>query len=116
MAHYWTGGLSAPCPVREIGLFGAAITAPDAYYPGTVIRIAMEDVAAAEAGGEAIQYAGVWGKVIRKASDGFCVVFIFESRAERMHFRRFLDQLRRRGLLDETNGDKTEKMRRTVSD
>jgi hypothetical protein len=116
IAHYWTGGLSAPRRVQEIGLYGAAITAPDVYYPGTVIRIAMEDAGAAEAEVEAIQYAGVWGKVLRKVNDGFCVGFIFENRAERMHFRRFLEQVRRRGLLDETNRKKREKVRRAGSD
>lgn len=107
MAHYWTGGLSAPRPVQEIGLYGAVIAAPDVYFPGTLIRIALEDAAAAGDPGEAIAYAGVWGKVLRYVSGGFCVAFVFESRAERIHFRRFLEQLRRRGL-DETNGNKTE--------
>jgi hypothetical protein len=115
MAHYWTGGISAPRPVKEIGLYGAAIAAPEVYYPGTLIRISLEDVTVAEDGGKAIQYAGLWGKVLRMMSDGFCVAFIFESRAERMHFRHFLEQACKRGL-DENDGDETEKVRGAVSD
>ena len=115
MAHYWTGGLSAPRPVKEIGLYGAAITAPEVYYPGTLIRISLEDAAVAEGESEAIQYAGLWGKVLRMGSDGFCVAFIFENRAERMHFRHFLQQVSKRGF-DEDDGNETEKARGAVSD
>lgn len=114
MAHYWTGGLSPPRPVPEISLSGAVIGAPDSYYPGTLIRFALEDTVAAENPGEAIAYAGVWGRVLRYESAGFCVAFVFESRAERTHFRRFLEQLKRRGL-DETNGNQTKTVRGTVT-
>lgn len=96
-------------------MYGAVIVAPDVYYPGTVIRIALENAAAAQGPGEMTPYAGVWGKVLRKVSEGFCVGFVFESRAERKQFRSFLDELRRRSL-DETNGNKTESIGRAVTD
>lgn len=107
MAHYWTGGLSAPRPVQEIGPQGAAIEAPDVYYPGTVIRIALEDVTAQDDAAPANVYAGVWGQVLGQVNGGFYVAFLFESRAERIHFLRFLRQLELRGG-NEVRGDKTE--------
>jgi hypothetical protein len=100
LAHYWTGGFSAPYPVLEISLTGALITSAAVYYPGTVIRLAFEDAAIAADPAHAVQFASVWGKVLRNLENGFCVRFGFENRAEQMQFRRFLEQLSGRGLDD----------------
>jgi len=74
------------------------------YYPGTVIRIAFEDVGPEQEPPKIETFAGVWAKVLRNVEGGFCVGFIFESRTERLEFQRFLESLRR-SSLDETNGN-----------
>lgn len=96
-AHYWTGGFSAPHPVREISLTGALVASDEPHYPGTVIRLALEDAADATSDQE-VRFAGVWARVLRGVEEGFCAGFAFESRAEQIRFRHFLEQLRRRGL------------------
>jgi len=79
------------------------IDAPEVYYPGTIVRLAFENAATLERSSAGVAYAGVWGKVIRNVGSGFCVAFLFETRAERLRLRHFLEQLRRKGQ-DETNG------------
>jgi len=113
VAHYWTGGYPTPRQVVDISQSGAAILAPDVYYPGTVIRIALEDVVSVDSPAGVTAYAGVWGRVLRRSDDGFSVQFVFENQAERRYFCEFLGGLRRRSL-DETNGKRTEGTIRTV--
>jgi len=95
-AHYWTGGLSTPRTVREISLYGAAIAGPDAFYPGTEIRVALEDTAGEENRAGGTRYAAVWGRVVRNINDGLCLAFVFDSWAERRDLSHFLDRLRKR--------------------
>ena len=100
VAHYWTGGLPEPRPVRDIGLFGAMVQSAEPYYPGTVIRMALESRTEAQGTAERTEFAGIWARVLRNVSEGFCVEFIFGSRSERRSFREFLEQVERLDASD----------------
>jgi hypothetical protein len=100
-AHYWTGGVPVPRPVRDISLCGALIHAPEVYYCGTVIRIALEARRTGENQIEPESFAGIWARIARKTKDGFGVAFVFDRRSERKALQRFLAELRRK--TDETD-------------
>ena len=112
--YYWTGGLPTPHPVREISAWGAEILSPDNFYPGTMIWLSLHDAADGD-DGRGGACGGVWGQVIRHKAEGFCVEFLFESRADRLAFRDFVEKLRQRGV-HETNGKKPKSPSGTVAD
>ncbi len=93
VAYYWTGSVPKPKAVRDIGLRGAFIVGEDSFYPGTVVQIVFEDLAAESLSEGARPIFCVYGKVLRRAAHGFPVFFLFESGQERRKFRRFLQAL-----------------------
>ena len=106
VAYYWTGGLPRPSQVFEIGVYGARIVAPAAYYRGTIVEFVFEDRAAALNNGAVSHHICIWGRVLRTVADGFCVEFVFEDASQRRKFRQFLGGLKRRNE-DETNTEET---------
>ena len=102
VAYYWTGGLPRPSQVFEIGVYGARIVAPAAYYRGTIVEFVFEDRAATLNNGVVSHHIYIYGIVLRTVADGFCVEFVFEDASQRRKFRRFLNGLKRRNE-DETN-------------
>lgn len=105
-AYYWTGGVPRPHPVFEIGVYGAHIGAPAAFYPGTVVEIVFEDRAAALNNGAGSHHICIYGRVLRTVADGFCVEFVFDGPSQRRKYRQFLNGLKRRNQ-DETNTEQT---------
>ena len=106
VAYYWTGAVSRPNSVREIGPYGARIVASAGFYPGTVIEIVLEDRAAGQDDGAENPHSRVYGKVLRTVADGFCVGFVFRDVSERRGFRLFLAGLKRRDGNETTNTEK----------
>jgi hypothetical protein len=106
VAYYWTGGVPRPNPVFEIGLHGAHIVAPASLYLGTLVEIVFEDRSAALNYGAESAYICIYGRVLRKVTDGFCVEFVFDNASQRSKFRHFLNGLKRRNE-DETNTEET---------
>jgi len=94
-AHYWTGGIPQPRDVRDIGVFGACIVAPDVFYPGTLVQITLENRAVLQDDGKNT-HISVVGRVCRKTDDGFCVAFLFGALSERGQLRDFLQGVRTR--------------------
>lgn len=106
VAYYWTGGLPRPSQVFEIGVYGARIVAPAAYYRGTIVEFVFEDRAATLNNGVVSHHICIWGRVLRTVADGFCVEFVFEDASQRRKFRQFLNGLKRRNE-DETSTEET---------
>jgi len=96
-AYFWTGGISKPRDVRDIGLYGAYIIAPEVPYPGTLLQIVLENGAAGQGGGMAMPRITVWGRVCRGTPEGFCAGFVFGDSSERRQLRRFLQGVTTRG-------------------
>jgi hypothetical protein len=105
VAYYWTGAVSRPRPVYDIGLYGAHIVAPSGFYPGTVVEIIFEEQAAGLRNTGQANHLCVYGTVLRTVADGFCVEFVFDDASARRRFRQFLSGLKRRER-DETNTEK----------
>ena len=82
-------------------MYGGVIVAAEAYYPGTGIRIALQNTATEENGAGAAHYTGVWGIVVRNLNDGFCLSFVFESWIERRKLADFLEQIKKRSPCNE---------------
>ena len=106
VAYYWTGGLPRPSQVFEIGVYGARIVAPAAYYRGTIVEFVFEDRAATLNNGVVSHHICIWGRVLRTVADGFCVEFAFKDAPQRRKFRQFLAGLKRRNE-DETSTEET---------
>jgi Flp pilus assembly protein TadG len=87
VAHYWSGAVSQPREVRDIGISGAYIIAPDKFYPATLLQIIFEDPSKADSS------ICICGRVCRKTEDGFCVSFLFGDLRQRARFRQFLGGL-----------------------
>ncbi len=98
VAYYWTGSIPSPREVRQIGLHGAFIVAPDRFYPGTMVQIVFEDRATGGEDGSVHPHVCVYTRALRRAPDGFCVAFMFGDGRERKRFRRFLDHVKRRAV------------------
>lgn len=94
VVHYWTGGAPGAKPVRDVGLYGACIQAPEVFYPGTILQIVLEDRAAHQDHGTS-QHICLYAKIIRPVEGGFCVAFLFADGAERKKVRRFLEVVKR---------------------
>lgn len=103
VAYYWTGAIPDPRVVRQIGLDGADIIAPESFYPGTVLQMVFEDRAASREDGTANPHICVSAMMLRRVADGFCVAFPFADAAERRRLDHFLGALKRRGR-NGTNG------------
>ena len=116
VAYYWTGGISQPNSVREIGPYGARVVASVSFYPGTVIEMLLEDRPAGQSKGDASHHLCVYGKVRRTVADGFCVEFVFGDVSERRRFRQFVDGLKRRGRDETTKSEKKPVEQRTGTD
>ena len=106
LARYWTGGASSPRQVKDCGLGGALIVAPEVFYLGTYIHIGLEDPRDPAGRSESYRFGGAWGEVVRQFGGGFCVAFVFETSGEQREFRRFLEEVKRRDS-DETDGGKS---------
>jgi hypothetical protein len=106
VAYYWTGGIPSPKPVVEIGVYGAHIVAPAAFYLGTIVEIVLEDRAVALNNGVGSHHICIFGRVLRTVTDGFCVEFMFDGVSQRRKFRQFLNGLKQRNQ-DETNTEET---------
>jgi hypothetical protein len=100
VAYYWTGSITKPKVVRDIGLCGACIIAADSFYPRTVVQIIFEDADKKGDDGLPAPHICVCGRVCRKTSDGFCVEFLISGSQERLHLRRFLNGLKRKDPVD----------------
>ena len=94
VAHYWTGGAPGAKRVRDIGLYGACIEAPEVFYPGTILQIVFEDRAAHQDHGTS-HHICLYARTIRRVENGFCVAFLFADAADRKKVRRFLDEVKR---------------------
>src|SRR5512138_3372591 len=81
VAYYWTGAIPSPREVRQIGLHGAFIVAPDRFYPGTLVQIVFEDRATGGQDGDGHPNICVYAQALRRAADGLCVAFLFGNAA-----------------------------------
>src|ERR1039457_1686725 len=102
-AYYWTGGISKPRDVRDIGLHGAYVVAPDVFYPGTLVQIVLENRAAGHGDGQGIPSIAVTAEVCRQTPEGFGVAFSFGDSSERRQLRRFLEGLTRQGQVESSS-------------
>jgi hypothetical protein len=100
VAHYWTGAVPEPREVRDIGISGAYIIAPDKFYPATLLQIIFEDQSKTDSN------ICICAQVCRKTGDGFCVSFLFGNLRQRSLFRHFLATLKLRipGQTEATAG------------
>jgi hypothetical protein len=96
VAYYWTGAVPDPRIVRQIGMYGARIIAPEGFYPGTMLQIVFEDRAANSENGDAKPHICVCTRTLRTVEDGFCVAFLFTDVAECRGLLRFLSALTRK--------------------
>src|ERR1035441_672913 len=99
-AYYWTGGIPKPRDVRDIGLHGAYVVAPDFFYPGTLVQIVLENRADGHGDGQGIPSIAVTAEVCRQTPEGFGVAFSFGDSSERRQLRRFLEGLTRQGQVE----------------
>ena len=106
VCSYWTGAITQPKPVRDIGVYGACINSIDAFYPGTEVQMFFEDRAAEPDGAGVKPTFCIWSQVLRRSSDGFGVAFLFGNGRERRRFRLFLGGVRHRVNRPEEEGRK----------
>jgi Flp pilus assembly protein TadG len=80
--------------VRDIGLHGAYIRAPNGFYPATLMNLMLENQAIA---GSSLS---ICVQVGRQTEDGFCVSFLPRDPRERRKLARFLAGVRQRSAAD----------------
>jgi hypothetical protein len=97
VAYYWTGGAPSPRKIANVSLDGAYVEAPDRWHPGTVITLTLQlGPHVSEGDQTSLGRLAPWevrALVIRSTPEGFAVEFLFEDRAERAGFERFLQSL-----------------------
>jgi len=92
VAYYWTGATPEPRPVRDIGVSGAFVEAPEIFYPGTLIQMALVDQSESAPGPEGRMF--VCAKALERRIDGFSVCFPFLAGKERRAMRNFIERLK----------------------
>jgi hypothetical protein len=92
VAYYWTGSVSEPRVIRDFGVSGAFVEAPEVFYPGTLIQMALVDQADRTSGPEGRM--SVCAKALERRIDGFSVCFPFLEGKERRAMRRFVERLK----------------------
>lgn len=95
VAYYWTGAPPYPHKVRQIGLYGAQILAPELFYPGTLLIMVLEDRAAQSEDGYPKPNISVCAQAVRRVAGGFSAEFVFANAAERRGLLRFLEKVTR---------------------
>lgn len=94
LVHYWDGGMSRTCSLRNISLSGMYIEAGDRWFPNTIIKVMLEARPARrdkQGKGRAVAIC-VLAKVVRADSSGVGLEFVLAGG-------------RNSGLLRETNPD-----------
>jgi Flp pilus assembly protein TadG len=92
VAYYWTGATPEPRLVRDIGISGAFIEAPEIFYPGTLIQMALVDQSGSASGPEGRIF--VCAKALERRMGGFSVCFPFLAGKERRAMRHFVEGLK----------------------
>jgi hypothetical protein len=99
VTYFWNGATPIPREVRQIGLGGAVIVAPERFYPGTLIQLVLEDRASRQGDGASKPHICVYAMALRAVEDGFSVAFPSRDPAERRRLRRFLEAVVRKAPL-----------------
>jgi CheY-like chemotaxis protein len=74
-AHFWTGGVPAEHPVRDISLTGLYVVTAERWFPGTVVRMTLTD------GGESTDKHSITANlsVVRWGNDGVGLEFVMDK-------------------------------------
>jgi hypothetical protein len=92
IAYYWEGTGGAAHAVRDISGTGAFILSDFRWLPGTIVTMTLQ--LKNEAVGSALpRTLELRAKVVRQASDGAGVQFLFVSKRERKTLTRFLQRI-----------------------
>jgi Flp pilus assembly protein TadG len=93
VVYYWDGSAPEGRRLRDISQSGAYIYTTERWYPGTIVRIILQDcqMAAREDGttGPAASTC-IPARVVRHGTDGVAVEFAFRDKEEQQSLRTFL--------------------------
>ena len=88
VAHYWDGSAPRGHALRDVSMTGAYLYTTERWYPGTIVRILLQEEARDEAQGVG-KSVSVPAQVVRHGPDGVALDFIFSSPED----QKFLAQL-----------------------
>jgi Flp pilus assembly protein TadG len=87
--YYWDGSAPAGHRLRDISSIGAYLYTSERWYPGTIIRLLVQEDHEPPIGGDtahAAATASVPSKVVRHGSDGVALEFFFRNADDRQVF------------------------------
>jgi Flp pilus assembly protein TadG len=98
--YYWDGSVPAGHQLRDVSPTGAYLYTSERWYPGTIIRLLLQEEHETANGGDTLAgtaatatagpvSASITAKVVRHGSDGVAVEFLFRSSED----RRLLEKL-----------------------
>jgi len=100
IVYYWDGSVPAGHQLRDVSPTGAYLYTSERWYPGTIIRLLLQEEHAPPNGGHTLAgaeagitvgpaSASITARVVRHGSDGVAVEFLFRSSED----RRLLEKL-----------------------
>jgi hypothetical protein len=94
-AFYYEGGTPTPHQLRDISYSGAYLYTEQRWYPGTLIRLALQTGTSASAQGEAVPNFSavmIWAKVVRHGDDGVGLEFVDLTVKEKNELKLLLER------------------------
>jgi hypothetical protein len=91
--YYWDGSAPAGHRLRDVSETGAFLFTAERWYPGTIIRLLLQENAPAIGGETAVgtpASASIPARVVRHGSDGVAVEFLFRSAEDRQLLERLI--------------------------
>jgi len=80
VAYYWTAGSPKVCSVGNISASGMYVQANEAWLPGSMIPMTLQDGGDPEEAGDG--WIAVLVRVVRTGPDGFGLAFVFSESAQ----------------------------------
>jgi len=90
IVYYWDGAVPTGRQLRDVSSTGAYLYTSERWYPGTIIRLLLQERHSPPAGGDiaaapapAATSASIPARVVRHGSDGVAVEFLFRNAEDR---------------------------------
>src|SRR5579872_1062645 len=94
--YYWDGSAPEGRKLRDISATGAYIVTAERWYPGTIVRLILQEFKAGTAEGERMhpsKSTTLLSRVVRHGPDGVGVEFVFSSPEQHAALRGFLSAI-----------------------
>jgi hypothetical protein len=106
VVYYWDGSIPAGHGLRDVSLTGAYLYTPERWYPGTIVRLLLQDKRTAASGTASGPHASVsiLARVVWHGLDGVALEFVFRTPEDRNLLRDLIAKVPNCGQVEMTEG------------